>query len=105
MGSGKTFFAQKLGQLMGVKDYIVSPTFVLMKIYDVSPAKAGQAGFGFEKLIHIDAYRLESEKELINLGWEDLINDPKNLILVEWPERVSGVMPKDSKIIEFKHHV
>jgi tRNA A37 threonylcarbamoyladenosine biosynthesis protein TsaE len=86
-----------------VKGRIVSPTFVLMKIYDIDPAKAGQGWHRFEKLIHIDAYRIEDEKELLNLGWESLVSDPKNLIFVEWPERVKGIMPKDAKIIEFKH--
>lgn len=96
LGSGKTFFTQKLGEVIGVKEHIVSPTFVIMKIYAINWC-------GFKKLIHIDAYRLESESELLSLGWQDLIKDPKNFILIEWPEKVAGLMLKDSKIIHFKH--
>lgn len=96
LGSGKTFFVQKFGEVVGVKERIVSPTFVIMKFYDIDWS-------GYKKLIHIDAYRLESERELINLGWQNLISNSENLIFVEWPERASGIMPKGSKIIEFKH--
>ena len=73
-----------------------SPTFVIMKSYNISWC-------GFKKLIHVDAYRLEKEEELLHLGWEDLINDPENFILIEWPERVEGLIPKDAKRIYFKH--
>lgn len=105
LGSGKTFFVKALAKMMGVEECVVSPTFVIMKIYDIDPAKAGQVGFGFKKFIHIDAYRLDSEKELLDLGWEDLIREPENLVLVEWPERVERIMPPDSKRIHFKHAI
>jgi len=98
LGSGKTHFVQKFGQVVGIEEHIVSPTFVIMKIYDISWCN-------FKKLIHIDAYRLENSKELLNLGWEDLISNPENMIFIEWPERVEGIMPKDSKRIIFKHEI
>ena len=96
LGSGKTYFVKDLGKMMGIEEHIVSPTFVIMKIYDIDWQ-------GFKKLIHIDAYRLEKEEELLNLGWEKLLEDPENLVLIEWPEKVEGIIPKDSKRIHFKH--
>jgi len=96
LGSGKTYFVKSLGKMMGIEEHIVSPTFVIMKIYDIDWQ-------GFKKLIHIDAYRLEKEEELLNLGWEKLLEDPENLVLIEWPEKVEGIIPKDSKRIHFKH--
>jgi tRNA threonylcarbamoyladenosine biosynthesis protein TsaE len=95
LGAGKTYFAQHLGKLMGV-ERMPSPTFSIMNIYDVDWQ-------GFKKLIHIDAYRLESEDELAKLGWSELIEQPENLILVEWPERVEGLMPEGSRRIHFNH--
>jgi tRNA threonylcarbamoyladenosine biosynthesis protein TsaE len=95
LGAGKTHFAQNLGKVMGV-ERMPSPTFSIMNIYPVEWQ-------GFKKLIHIDAYRLESEDELAKLGWAELLADPANLILVEWPERVEGLMPKEAKRIHFKH--
>ena len=96
LGSGKTYFAQAFGKVMGVKENMPSPTFVIMKSYDIDWR-------GFKKLIHIDAYRLEKEEELLNLGWEALLKDQENIILIEWPERVEGIIPKDSKRIHFQH--
>lgn len=96
LGSGKTYFAQNFGKIMGVTENMPSPTFVIMKSYKVD-------WHGFKKLIHIDAYRLESEDELLKLGWEDLLKDPENIILIEWPENVEGIMPKDAKRIVFEH--
>jgi tRNA A37 threonylcarbamoyladenosine biosynthesis protein TsaE len=56
----------------------------------------------FSHIIHIDAYRLEKSSELLHLGWQEIIADPKNLILVEWPERVADIMPEHIRI-NFRH--
>ena len=98
LGSGKTAFAKALGKMMGINEHIVSPTFVIMKSYDIDWK-------GFKKLIHVDAYRIESESELLNLGWNELVENPQHLILIEWPERVEGILPKDSRRIFFKHEI
>ncbi len=91
LGAGKTAFAKAVAKNLGVGDVITSPTFVIEKIYELTNQK-------FEHLIHIDAYRLEKEVELLHLGWQEIISDPSNLILIEWPERVSGIMPDHIKI-------
>ena len=96
LGSGKTTFVQILGRDLDIKEVMTSPTFVLEKIYLLNGEK------GFKKLIHIDAYRLESGKELLNLGIEEILKDPGNLILIEWPERVADVLPKDLLKVSFK---
>ena len=104
LGSGKTTFAQAFGKVMGVKEDMQSPTFVIMKLYNIDPStSSGQAWHRFKKLIHIDAYRIEKEEELLKQGWEELIKNSENLILIEWPERVEGLIPKDSKRILFQH--
>lgn len=103
LGAGKTAFAQEVGNILGVEENMHSPTFVIEKIYAIDPAKAGQAGLsGFKKLIHIDAYRIEKESELLHLGWNEIIKEPENLILIEWPENVPGLIPKGAKKISFK---
>ena len=56
----------------------------------------------FNKLIHIDAYRIESETEMLNLDWQEIISDPKNLICIEWPEKIAGIMPPHI-VIKFEH--
>ncbi len=95
LGSGKTAFAKEVGDIVGIpRDEITSPTFVIMKIFDIQHPD-------FKRLIHIDAYRLQKENELINLGWNEIIDEPKNLILIEWPEMVRGLIPKDAQTIKF----
>ncbi len=96
LGAGKTYFAQAFGKVMGVEENMPSPTFVIMKSYKVDWG-------GFRKLIHIDAYRIEKEQELLNLGWEELVGNPENIILIEWPERVPGLIPKEARRIHFTH--
>lgn len=82
LGAGKTAYVKMLGKVLNIKEEITSPTFVLMKIYQMDYAP-------WKRLIHIDAYRLEKREELDVLEWEKLVADPCNLIIVEWPENVS----------------
>mgnify|MGYP001600504900 CR=1 FL=1 len=95
LGAGKTAFTQEVGKILGVTENMHSPTFVIEKIYAIDFRN-------FKRLIHIDAYRLEKPTELLHLGWEELIKEPENLVLVEWPENVAGIIPKSAKRISFK---
>jgi tRNA threonylcarbamoyladenosine biosynthesis protein TsaE len=95
LGAGKTAFSQAVGEIVGVKDNMQSPTFVIMKIYKID-------WNNFKNLIHIDAYRLEREEELMHLGWQELIKEPENLVLIEWPENVAGIIPQSAWRINFK---
>lgn len=90
LGAGKTAFTKTVAEEFGVSEVVNSPTFVIEKVYEPSPEK----GNGFARLIHIDAYRLESGKQLEPLHFEDALADPKNLILLEWPEQVADALPK-----------
>ena len=49
----------------------------------------------FDNLIHIDAYRIENSDEILKLGWKEITGNPKNLIFIEWPERLSDILPRD----------
>lgn len=91
LGAGKTAFTKCVAKTLEVEDTVTSPTFVIEKIYELQNQM-------YTHLIHIDAYRLESGEELLNLGWQRIVSDPKNLILIEWPEMVDGVMPEHVKI-------
>ena len=100
LGAGKTTLSQTIGKNLGVKENMISPTFVIMKNYELP---AGKKEYKWEKLIHIDAYRLDSSTELLNLGWEELIKDNKNLIIIEWPERVPTCIPENAHKIILEH--
>lgn len=94
LGSGKTAYTQAVAKALGVVETVTSPTFVIEKIYALESPE-------FKHLIHIDAYRLAKSEELKHLGWHDIIKDPANLILIEWPERVSEIMPAEHIQIKF----
>lgn len=99
LGAGKTTFIQGFAKGLGIKQKIISPTFVIMKSYKLQSRVLGTS----HKLIHIDAYRLENPKELIELNWNELINSPHNIILVEWANKIKKILPKNSAKISFKH--
>lgn len=98
LGAGKTAFVKKCAEHFGINETIISPTFIIEKIYKL-PSKAKSP---WKHMIHIDAYRLESADELRHLGFEELRNDPNNLIFIEWPERILEKLPEDMKKIYFE---
>lgn len=96
LGAGKTTLTQALGRILGVEENMISPTFVIMKRYKLSASN-------WNLMIHIDAYRLKDERELEILGWQEMIENPDNLILIEWPERVPNIIPKHAYNISLGH--
>jgi len=95
LGSGKTAFVQVCAKILGIKETLTSPTFVIIKKYSIPKSS-------FSNLYHIDAYRLKSGEELKKLNWEEISSDSKNLIFIEWPENVSGAIPKNAFKIAFE---
>ncbi len=123
LGAGKTTFVQAIGRLVGIKEIITSPTFVIMKRYEVEApgtshfrdhsgafaqvlvskmAGSDRPTSSFERLIHIDAYRLKNGEELMKLNFAEVLADPNNLVLIEWPENVASAMPENFHKVYFK---
>lgn len=94
LGAGKTTFTQQLAAHLGIQESVVSPTFGIMKIYDVD----GDAYF--DQLIHIDAYRIEDISEAGPLRLAELFMQPRTLICLEWPERIAEILPQHTVSIE-----
>lgn len=92
LGAGKTAFVKFIAKHLGIKNKVFSPTYVIFKKYKVKLNE-------YKHFFHMDAYRIEDEKELLNLNWEEIINNDENIIFVEWPENISKSMPKHSKYI------
>jgi tRNA threonylcarbamoyl adenosine modification protein YjeE len=85
LGAGKTALVKGFARELGLTEEITSPTFVIQKEYPLDKH------LFFKKLIHIDAYRLEDARELEYLGWNELIQNPENIIFLEWPSQVPGI--------------
>lgn len=92
LGAGKTAFIKAVAKHLGIKNKVNSPTFIIIKKY---PIKFKEYKFFF----HLDAYRLKNEKELLHLGWEEIINNKEYLVFIEWPERVCRVVPRGARFI------
>jgi len=101
LGAGKTTLTKEIGKVLGIKNNIISPTFVIMKIYNI---KSDSVYYPyFKRLIHIDAYRLNSSSDLVKIGWNELQEDKDNLIVIEWPELVKECIPSDAFCVKLGH--
>ncbi len=89
LGAGKTKFLQGFAQGLGIEEIVNSPTFVIMK--------------RFGNFYHIDCYRLEKPEEIVELGFQEIISNPENIVAIEWPEKIAGILPKNAVKINFKH--
>ncbi len=96
LGSGKTTFVQGFLRGLGVRGRVNSPTFVLIKRYAIR-------GLRYKYVFHIDCYRLKKAKELLDLGLREILGDPKNIVLIEWAEKVSRRLPQEIGEIFFKY--
>ncbi|MFA5934112.1 MAG: tRNA (adenosine(37)-N6)-threonylcarbamoyltransferase complex ATPase subunit type 1 TsaE [Candidatus Paceibacterota bacterium] len=101
LGAGKTAFTKEVAKLLDITETVTSPTFVIEKIYEIP--KKNKFAKHFDHLIHIDAYRLESEHELEVLGFRDFLTNPRNLILIEWPEQVPKLISTHAIMITIGH--
>jgi len=95
LGAGKTAFIKGLAKGLNVKNIITSPTFVLLKPY-LAKLK------NIYKLVHIDAYRLDSGAELDYIGAEEYFKDENCVTVIEWADKVRDVWPKKAIQIKFK---
>ncbi len=104
LGAGKTTFVQHIACHLGISDNIQSPTFVILKSYQLSPfGEISRRETSFKLFTHIDAYRLTSKEELEKLNWNEYSNNPDNLICIEWPEQVEGLLPDDVICVKLEH--
>jgi tRNA threonylcarbamoyladenosine biosynthesis protein TsaE len=90
LGAGKTVFSKGFGKGMGVAEEIVSPTFTIINEY------AGRL-----PLYHMDVYRLTSEEDAEDAGVPDCFY-AGGVCLVEWGEKIRGLLPGDTCWINIK---
>ena len=100
LGGGKTTFLQGFAQGLNIRQRVLSPTFVLMKRFSI-PKKPGLGPYKFRDFYHIDCYRIKETKEMLRLGFKEIISNPKNIVCVEWADRIRNIMPPDTIWIDF----
>lgn len=89
LGAGKTALTKALARVLDIEGDITSPTFVIMKSYPIKEHPR------FKTLVHMDAYRIEDTDELRVLGLKELEQNPENLLVIEWPERIQESLTED----------
>ena len=88
MGVGKTTLVKEIAKLLGVEENVSSPTFSIVNEYH-----------GNEVIFHFDFYRLEDEEEAYDFGIEEYF-DSGNLCLLEWPEKISNLLPNSDLCLD-----
>lgn len=96
LGSGKTTFTQGLVRSLGSTSRLLSPTFIIVRRYDLDTR--------IKTVYHVDLYRLEHERDLSAIGMTEFIDDPDALVIIEWPERMGSMLPKKRMDITFATH-
>lgn len=87
LGMGKTAFTRGLARGLGYTGRVTSPTFTIVNEYS-----------GKTPLFHFDMYRLGSEDELFDIGWDDYLTRG-GVCAVEWSERMADLLPEDAIIV------
>ncbi|MFA7319004.1 MAG: tRNA (adenosine(37)-N6)-threonylcarbamoyltransferase complex ATPase subunit type 1 TsaE [Parcubacteria group bacterium] len=102
LGAGKTTFTQGLLGGLGLEGPFTSPTFLVMKEYEIKyPISNIQYPIKYQNVYHIDAYRVGTE-DILALGWEEMVANPENIIIIEWAERVKEIIPNNAIWINFE---
>ncbi len=89
LGSGKTTFVQGVLKGLGIKKRVISPTFVFIREYG--------------RIYHVDLYRINSLADARGLGLEEILQDPHNIVLIEWAEKIKKILPKKRIDIHFNY--
>lgn len=109
LGSGKTTFVQGLASGLGIKQRVISPTFILMRKYNTQ-LKIKSSKFKITNqsskvyFYHVDLYRLGGniEGEVKNLGLDEMWGKPENIVAIEWADKIKKILPKNAIWINFK---
>ena len=92
LGVGKTVIAKKISKYYNVNSDVISPTFNILKVYDI-------ANKNIKKIYHYDLYRIKSTKELYDIGFDEYIMDKDAIHIIEWPEIAIDLLPENYKTI------
>tara|TARA_B100000945_G_C20337482_1_gene575687 strand:+ start:422 stop:847 length:426 start_codon:yes stop_codon:yes gene_type:complete len=92
LGVGKTTFMKGFMQYFGYTKTVNSPTFTIINIYDSDPV-----------VVHVDGYREDFARNWINIGVNEYLYSQEVITCIEWPNRISDLLPGDEKYIRFKH--
>ena len=95
LGAGKTVFSRGFARGLGITEPVSSPTYTILQEYPL-PSGGGM-------LYHLDLYRIADEVSALAFGVEEYLDDPASFALIEWPERIAGILPDDVLEVKLRH--
>jgi tRNA threonylcarbamoyladenosine biosynthesis protein TsaE len=98
LGSGKTTFARYFAKALGVERIINSPTFVIMKQYQLP-----ESINNIKNIAHLDCYRLNNTADAEAIGLLELIGKEDTVLIIEWPKKIESLFTKQIKKIKFSY--
>lgn len=101
LGGGKTAFLQGFAKGLGIKEKILSPTFIIMRKFKIRKNSCSNS-CKFASFYHIDCYRIKRPKEILDLGFKEIISNPKNIVAIEWANKIQKILPKNVFWIHFE---
>lgn len=102
LGGGKTTFLQGFAKGLAIRQKVLSPTFVIMKKFPLSYKGNNRVICAINNFYHFDCYRINESKEILELNFREIINNPQNIIAIEWPEKIKKYLPKNYIKIKFE---
>ena len=106
LGGGKTTFLQGLAKGLGIKEKILSPTFIIMRKFEIRNSKfETNSKFKireFQTFYHVDCYRIQKQKEILDLGFKKIVSTPRNIVAIEWAEKIRKTIPGEAIWVKFE---
>ena len=94
LGAGKTVFSRGFARGLGVTEPVSSPTYTIVQEYKLPTGN---------RLYHMDLYRITDERAALGFGVDEFLSEPGAFSLVEWPERIAGLLPDTAIRVELRH--
>ena len=95
LGAGKTTLTQYIAKQLGVSKRALSPTFALIRNYAVKRQTSN-----VKRIVHVDAYRIEDERELLALDLDEELMGAGTVMIIEWPEKISKWIAKRDDVLK-----
>ena len=94
LGAGKTVFSRGFARGLGITEPVSSPTYTIVQEYELPDGG---------RLYHLDLYRISGVNAALAFGVDEFLDDPHGISLIEWPDRIDGILPENAICVEIEH--
>ena len=94
LGAGKTVFSRGFARGLGITEPVSSPSYTIVQEYELPDGG---------RLYHLDLYRISGVNAALAFGVDEFLDDPQGISLIEWPDRIDGILPENAICVEIEH--